>query len=329
MSCSVSQPLLPELGRERALIIIFATCTVNTEEPNTCWTRGGWVTRSFISNAVRAPMISEVVNSLFVTYFASEFLVSETSSIDKRRHNSWSGSTKRFIKERIVSLSVGIFIVLLVNLLDHVSGIKDKANGLVQGFFHLPRIIFAAVTYMICLYYDIHRRAPLLTLPAFLAKVGWAFLRVLPAYPFLAVLISFVFLFVINIWEALGLPLEWLNAPIYYGTLYGPFAWVYTQVKRQVLGEYSSLPTWQISQPPRRIKSSSIHPYKGLWSSSSFATSTSRLVVRMRKYDWMMEWCIKISGRAPTNRFHRTSDEQLSEQSPGWPTTGYTTGVVN
>jgi len=187
-------------------------------------------------------MISEVVNSLFVTYFASEFLVAESSPTDKRRNDSWLGSTKRFIQERFISLSFGICVVLLVNLLDHVSGIKEKANMVLQGFFHLPRILFAAVAYMTCLYCDIHRRAPLLSLSRFLAKVGWAFLRVLPAYPFLAVLISFVFLFVINIWEALGLPLEWLNAPIYYGTLYGPFAWVYTQVKRQVLGEYSSLP---------------------------------------------------------------------------------------
>lgn len=186
-------------------------------------------------------MISEVVNSLFVTYFASEFLVADTPAIDKR-HNSWFGSTKRFIKERYISLSVGICIVALVNLLDHVSGKKEKANVLLQSFFHLPKIVFAAVAYMTCLYFDIHRRAPLLTLSAFLAKVGLAFLRVLPAYPFLAVLMSFVFLFVINIWEALGLPLEWLNAPIYYGTLYGPFAWVYAQVKRQVLWEYSTLP---------------------------------------------------------------------------------------
>ena len=187
-------------------------------------------------------MISEVVNSLFVTYFASEFLVAETSSSDRRRHESWFDSTSRFIQQRISSLSFGVYVVLLVNLLDHVSGIKEKANLLLQGFFHLPKIIFAAVAYTTCLYYDIHRRSPLLTLRVFLAKVGWAFLRVLPAYPFLAVLISFVFLFVINIWEALGLPLEWLNAPIYYGTLYGPFAWVYTQVKSQVVGEYSSLP---------------------------------------------------------------------------------------
>lgn len=78
----------------------------------------------------------------------------------------------------------------------------------------------------------------------FLPKVGWAFLKVLPAYPFLAVLISFGFLFVINIWEFLQLPEEWLNMPIYYGTLYGPFAYTYVHVKQQVVCyESNALPT--------------------------------------------------------------------------------------
>mmetsp|Transcript_55448 Transcript_55448/g.134637 ORF Transcript_55448/g.134637 Transcript_55448/m.134637 type:complete len:188 (-) Transcript_55448:279-842(-) len=69
----------------------------------------------------------------------------------------------------------------------------------------------------------------------FLPRVGRSFLRVLPAYPFLAVLISFVFMFVISIWEVLKLPEEWLQWPIYYGTLYGPFVYVYCTVKRQIL----------------------------------------------------------------------------------------------
>jgi hypothetical protein len=37
-------------------------------------------------------------------------------------------------------------------------------------------------------------------------------------------------------------PMEWLNAPIYYGPLYGSFAWVYVHVKRQICQEANSLP---------------------------------------------------------------------------------------
>ena len=102
---------------------------------------------------------------------------------------------------------------------------------LLKGFLHLPKILFAAVSYVVALYVDCRRVSPKLTLGEFLPAVAWAFLRVIPVYPFLAVLISFVFLFVIAIVEGLGLPEDWLNWPIYYGTLYGPFSYVYWRVK--------------------------------------------------------------------------------------------------
>jgi hypothetical protein len=178
-------------------------------------------------------MISEVVNALFLTYLASEYLIAEDLPSRQRSHHS-----------RInVQSTIAVFcIVLLVNTLDRLTGAIDIANQLLQGFLHLPRILFAATAYVVALYIDVRRRVAPVTIKVFSAKVGWAFLKVLPAYPFLAVLISFVFLFVINLWEALHLPLEWLNAPIYYGTLYGPFAWVYVHVKRQVCEEATSLP---------------------------------------------------------------------------------------
>ena len=130
--------------------------------------------------------------------------------------------------------------------------------GIPPGYFVIPlKVGVAATSYVLALYADIHRER---TTPAaettepkrssskngsgkktmpfrsvFLPKVGWAFLKILPAYPFLAVLFSFGFLFVVDLWELLGLPLEWLNMPIYYGTLYGPFAYTYVHVKREVV----------------------------------------------------------------------------------------------
>ena len=175
-------------------------------------------------------MISEVVNALFLTYVASEYLVAEDLPSRRAGRRSIPRSTL------VMALIAG-----LVNILDRVTGAQDIANNLFQGFLHLPRVCFVAAMYIVALYIDVTRRA---SLPPgkFLKKVGWQFLKVLPWYPFLAVLISFVFLFVINLWEALHLPMEWLNAPIYYGTLYGPFAWVYVQVKQSILNEKASLP---------------------------------------------------------------------------------------
>lgn len=177
-------------------------------------------------------MISEVVNALFLTYVASEYLVAE--DLPSRRVGG-----RRSIPRSTLVMAL---IAGLVNILDRVTGAQDIANNLFQGFLHLPRVCFVAAMYVVALYIDVTRRASSLPPGKFLSKVGWQFLKVLPLYPFLAVLISFIFLFVINLWEALHLPMEWLNAPIYYGTLYGPFAWVYVQVKQSILNEHSSLP---------------------------------------------------------------------------------------
>jgi hypothetical protein len=180
-------------------------------------------------------MISEVVNTVFLTYLATEYLV-VTNDASVRRPN-W---LKRLFQSH--NLAFGAAVALL-NLLDRLTGAAAFVNGLFQGFLHLPKIIFAAVCYVLTLYADCKRVSPKLGLGDFLPKVGWTFLRVLPAYPFLAVLISFGFLFVISLCEFLHLPLEWLNWPIYYGTLYGPFSFVYWKVKQQVVEDRSTLPS--------------------------------------------------------------------------------------
>lgn len=178
---------------------------------------------------------------MFLTYLASEYLVA-----DNQHTPPWKekGSVGSLLGNggRLPYLLLGGTAVFLVNLLDRVSGAKEVVNQALEGFLHLPRILFVSIAYILALYLDVKRRAPLLNLRLFGTRVGLAFLKVLPAYPFLAVLISFVFMFVINIWENLHLPMELLNAPIYYGTLYGPFAWVYVHVKKEILSELTSLP---------------------------------------------------------------------------------------
>ena len=191
-------------------------------------------------------MISEILNSLFLTYLASEYLVAEEPRIEQRRQNS--NRLKTLLKKRTVPLAV---LVLVVNILETYlwtinTGVSAFLHSsIIQQLIHLPKAIFAAIAYVIGLYLDIrYNHKQHLSTKTYLKKVGIAFCKVLPAYPILAVLISFVFLFVINIFEALNLPLELLNMPIYYGTLYGPFAWVYVYVKRQVCDSATSLPTY-------------------------------------------------------------------------------------
>ena len=235
-------------------------------------------------------MISEVCNAIVLTYLASEYLISEQQhtqdggSYSKRSSSSSAAAVgaSRFQqyqqRQRIkTTLMFVVPIIIVINILDRVSGAMETMNQLLDGFLHLPRAIFAATLYIIALYVDVtilNRKVTstaTTTTPAtttidgvastsssttpiqvplkfFLKQVLVAFMYILPAYPFMAVVISFVFMFVINIFEALNLPLEYLNAPIYYGTLYGPFAWVYVHVKQKIIiqyynNQYYSLPS--------------------------------------------------------------------------------------
>ena len=52
-----------------------------------------------------------------------------------------------------------------------------------------------------------------------------------PLFPLLSLLFAFIFLEIGELCERSGLPTLWLNDPIYYGVLYGPFAYLYVHVK--------------------------------------------------------------------------------------------------
>ena len=107
---------------------------------------------------------------------------------------------------------------------------------------HAPRAFVAAAAYVAALYADC-RRSPRLDAGVFARELARAALLVAPVYPLLAVAISLVFLVLISAFERLGLPLELLDAPLYYGVLYGPLAAVYVEAKRGILGRRDALPT--------------------------------------------------------------------------------------
>lgn len=252
-------------------------------------------------------MISEIANSLFLTYLASEYIISTSSSSSSssvcnnkrsRTHTltvanhyeqdndddtakatakKLAGATYRYNSSVIGAL---LCLVILANILDQqyfqipslvetfnipslVELVEDNNNNTKITLFTtyayiwspILKVGIAATSYVVTLYIDVHRQRlrPSTTTPTgkgrearratterrrrkripfrsvYLPQVGWAFLRILPAYPFLAVLISFLFLFVIDIWDyVFHLPVEYWNKPIYYGTLYGPFAYTCT-----------------------------------------------------------------------------------------------------
>jgi hypothetical protein len=251
-------------------------------------------------------MISELINSLFLTYLASEYLVTldnseilvpgsiiRSRSSDTATRNGITAATvgavgaaattTTTLKQRLTGILT--LSVIVINVVDRWIGISVAVHELMDlcSYSAIPlKVVLAATAYVLTLYVDIHKKIfffrpqqsrrrqwyngnvgnnsdeddnnevhsshssnnnnnnntqrimPFWSI--FLPKVGWAFLlRVLPAYPFLAVMISVGFLFVINLWEFLHLPNEWLNMPIYYGVFYGPLAYTYVHVKQQVV----------------------------------------------------------------------------------------------
>ena len=182
-------------------------------------------------------MLSEVVNALLVTYVATEIQLADPGT--SRVHDVLQSKLTQAltIAAVLVNLSVRLHI--------HVSGsaLLSAANSAVSFASHAPKVVFAAVAYVVALYFDCKRSKKDLAAGDFLKRVGIQFCRVAPVYPFLAVMISFVFLFIISAFEALHLPLEILNMPIYYGTLYGPFSWIYYMVKKRIVASSSSLPS--------------------------------------------------------------------------------------
>ena len=193
-------------------------------------------------------MLLEAVNSVFITFVATEYLLN-SSNDDHQIASSKSKATNNkklsilenlkatFISKHSRPLRYTFLIVLCINAFVHFHATGEALahwiHVKVETFFRVPRIIVAILTFLVVLYWDCrHRyqqnckRSQLLS-PApwsngyFVRQLVQSFCRLLPVYPFLAVVISFGFLFIITAFERLHLPLQILNMPIYYGTLYG------------------------------------------------------------------------------------------------------------
>lgn len=192
-------------------------------------------------------MIAEVVNALFLTYLATEYGGSWDSFSPPPGYNEAVADQKKIGKTRRTIAVVAV--VVLVNLLDEATGFGLVTHVIIDYYFkvlHVPKVVLAAAMYAMALYWDCqsavrrnssNKQQQLLFKTEFLPRVTKAFFRILPVYPVAAVLISFGFLFVISLFEFLHLPMSILNWPIYYGTLYGPFSYIYYIVKRDVLQE--------------------------------------------------------------------------------------------
>ena len=196
---------------------------------------------------------TEIFNALLITYVATEYSLSASASASasacskKEKNSGFISIAKTFLSAR--HNQIILLIMLAVNLVDRLLLLTESgsvtAAFLKRSFerlLHAPKIMLAAVLYVVVLYIDCLRHTRTrtrtrLTLKRFVGHVGVEFVKILPLYPLLVILISCGFMFLISALEHLHLPLEWLNWPLYYGTLYGPFSLVYFQVKAKIVEE--------------------------------------------------------------------------------------------
>jgi hypothetical protein len=220
-------------------------------------------------------MLAEIANALFVTYVATEYgtplqdnskpwtlrrqYPSTLEALDRsedRERNGSIGGTHRCCHKLQRLAAVGA-VVLVVNICDDIAGLGIIFHALTELFvwWHLPKaVLIVPGAYLGALYVDcrwsvarVHtqqrkqqqqqQQHPKLSFAEFLPRVARLFLQILPIYPVGAVLISFGFMFVIALFDLLHWPVSVLNWPVYYGTLYGPFSYIYYVTKRDVVRE--------------------------------------------------------------------------------------------
>jgi len=177
-------------------------------------------------------MLLEAVNSVFFTYVVTEYILSDASLYNGTRRG-------------ILGFTAAVLVLnLFVRYHDTGTAIAEWVHGKLDILFNIPRIVVAFSSFLTALYFDCRRKytesARRLASPAsfstryFVKTTLKSFCKLLPVYPFLAVVISFGFLIVVTVFEKLQLPLDVLNYPIYYGTLYGPLMFLYFDVKKTV-----------------------------------------------------------------------------------------------
>jgi len=226
-------------------------------------------------------MLREVINAVFVTYLASEWLADSDGGPSRRgaataaRAGACVAAANGFLWlsaaddaavaafVQIASLPAIVAAVEAALVAAVAIGLARRAGArtapaaacvlLASSWAaclalggrakpHAPAVLLAGAFFVGGLYCDVSRAAAV-DGPAFARALASAALYVAPCYPLLAVAISLVFLLLIGVFEKIGLPLDLLDAPIYYGCLYGPFAAVYVDAKRSLLARRRALPT--------------------------------------------------------------------------------------
>ena len=160
-------------------------------------------------------VLHELVVSVLVSYASSEFL---------------HGSRRR--------ASIAACMALAVNALFLLSAVVLPTLAL------WSKVPLVAFVFFVVLYVDTASR--LGGYWQYMGALHEAMGRLIPLFPLFSLAFAFLFLEIGELCERMGLPTLWLNDPIYYGVLYGPFLYLYVRVK--AIAKASTLLPRSVSQ---------------------------------------------------------------------------------
>ena len=176
----------------------------------------------------------EVANALVITYFATEYLLKDQLRYDRGVGESRGsvGASKAY--------QGGLLVWALVNLGYFVSKFFASAGNAggasALGFRGLPSsLVLVAVfsAFLALCWWDVHRLKPDVSVKTFLRQTSVSALESLLILPLVSVGVALAFLVLIGILDAVHTSTVWLNSPIYYGVLYGPFSTIYFFTKKR------------------------------------------------------------------------------------------------
>ena len=147
---------------------------------------------------------TEILASILCTYASSEYL---------------HGSRKRALYAAFAALFVTI-----------VHATQDWVAEMLPALGIVSKVPLVAAVYCGTLYADAVVYGGMRRVQFARAFTG-ALMELLPLFPLLSIAFAFVFLEMGELSERLGMGHKWLNVPIYYGVLYGPFCYLYVRVK--------------------------------------------------------------------------------------------------
>jgi len=163
--------------------------------------------------------------SMYLTCLFMSFLIPITYGYIYRQTRQQAISRKLnlglFLTACIMFLNLKIIFPIDDNLMGH--------QGAIQG-----GIIY--ISFLTGLFIDCRLRfGKSISLNLFFKQVAMSLSLFVPAFPLIAIVISVGWMICLVLLNLLHLPEHLLNLPIYYSQFYGPFVFVYYDVKKEIL----------------------------------------------------------------------------------------------